>query len=88
MNKYRVVAERNRGVRNSRGEVVNPFLLRDLFDEKFKLHVERRTWDEIEAKDQEAVRTFFADADARGLETVAGFTITSIELLTPPESKP
>lgn len=81
MNKYRVTAERNHGIRNCRGEIVNPFDIKDLFDTKFNMRYERRTWDAIEAEDENAVRKFFAEADARGLETVAGFTITSIVLM-------
>lgn len=88
MSVYRVTAERNRGVVNSKGEAVNPFDLKDLFDDKFKLRVERRTWEEVEAVDEQAVRKFFADADARGLESVAGFTITSIELISTGASAP
>jgi hypothetical protein len=79
--KFRVVIEKNWGIRDRHYRQVNPFRVRDLFGSELQMRVERRVWDEMEAENEEALRAFFAEAQAERHESVDGFRIVSIEPL-------
>jgi len=81
MPKFKVVIERNRGIHGVNERLLNPFRPINIFDPNLKMRVERRTWPELEAKNEAAVRAFFKKAQAEGHESVVGFTIASIEKL-------
>lgn len=81
MMKFRVVIEKNWGIRDRLNRHVSPFKVRDLFGSGLQMRVERRVWNEMEAETEQALRDFFAEAQAERHESVDGFHIVSIEPL-------
>jgi len=80
MKTFRVTAERSYGIYCD-GRPVNPFLIHDIFDPRYRCRVQERTWDHIEARSEAHVRAMFeAFKDTPPLR---GFTLQKIEELRP-----
>lgn len=80
---FKVTATRAERPTHNGQPITNPFAIRDIFSPGLRQRIERRTWENIEAEDEAAVRRFFEDAIRQYHEHVHGFTIEKIERIAP-----
>ena len=76
--KFRVVAEKSHGLFYGEHHIENPLSIRNILNPELSSHVERRTWNAIEARDEKDLRRLFDEA-VRRLPGMAGFVIVKIE---------
>lgn len=71
---FKVRIRKALGIVGGHGRYINPFDIVDL--ENLTSRTIERIWENMEAKDENAIRAFFAEAQSQGLH--CGFEISSI----------